>query len=79
VSAGKEAFSHAGRLYRRMFRTLLKPIRGAEHEAQHLHEVEQEGESGATPLIAIAGLIVFLGSIFLVLLCVALLAYNLAS
>lgn len=79
MSTVSDAFSHAGRLYRRMFRTLLRPLRGAEHEAHHLHEVEQQGESGATPLIAIAGLIVFLGSIFIVLLCLALLAYNLAS
>ena len=44
------------------------PFRGAEHEAHHLHEIEQEGESGATPLIAIGGLVIFLGSIFIVLL-----------
>ena len=79
MAAGKETVRHAGRLYQRLFRVLLRPIRGAEHEAHHLHEIEQKGESGATPLIAIGGLIVFLGSIFIILLCLALLAYNLAS
>jgi hypothetical protein len=79
VAAGKEAVKHAGGLYRRLFRTLLRPIHGAEHEAHHLHEIEQEGASGATPLIAILGLILFLGSIFIVLLALALLANHLAS
>ena len=79
MPAGKDSIKHAGGLYQRLFRTLLRPIRGAEHEAQHLHEIEQQGESGATPLIAILGLLVFLGSIFVVLLVLALLAYNLAS
>ncbi len=75
----KDAVKHAGSLYQRLWRTLRHPVRGAEHEAQHLHEIEQQGESGATPLIAIGGLVIFLGSIFIVLLCLALLAYNLAS
>jgi hypothetical protein len=79
VPAGKDALKHAGGLYRRLYRAALRPIRGAEHEAHHLHEIEQEGESGATPLIAILGLLLFLGSIFIVLLGLALLAYNLAS
>ncbi len=79
MPAGKDVVKHTGHLYRRFFRTLRHPIRGAEHEAQHLHEIEQEGESGATPLIAILGLVVFLGSIFVVLLSLSMLAYYLAS
>jgi hypothetical protein len=78
MAAGKDAVKHAGSLYQRLYRAVLRPIRGAEHEAHHLHEVEQQGESGVTPLIAILGLVFFLGSIFLVLLALALLAYNLA-
>lgn len=50
----------------------------ASNGRQHLHEVERAGESGETPFIAILGLIVFLGSVFLVLLAISLLAYYLA-
>jgi hypothetical protein len=78
MPAGKDAVKHAGSLYQRLYRAVLRPFRGAEHEAHHLHEIEQQGQSGVTPLIAIGGLVIFLGSIFVVLLALALLAYNLA-
>jgi|tagenome__1003787_1003787.scaffolds.fasta_scaffold20819940_2 hypothetical protein len=47
-------------------------------EAHHLHEVERLGESAETPLIAIAGLVLFLGPVFLVVVALAFLAYYLA-
>jgi hypothetical protein len=49
-----------------------------EAEAHHLHEVEQIGESGETPFIAMLGLLLFLGSVFAVMLALAFLAYYLA-
>jgi hypothetical protein len=44
-------------------------------ELHHLHEVEQEGESAATPLLAIASLALFLFSLMLLMIG---LAYGLA-
>ena len=79
MATGKEAVRHAGGLYGKTYRRVLRPVRGVEHEAHHLHEVEQAGESGETPYIAILGLLLFLGSIFLVMLCIALAAYAIAS
>jgi hypothetical protein len=66
---------HAGGLYRKAVRRGTKAIEKVEGEAHHLHEVEQAGESAATPLIAFGGLILFLLPIFLVMLGLALLAY----
>ena len=37
----------------------FRPIRAAEEEAEHIYELEREGESEWTPWIALAGLIVF--------------------
>lgn len=79
MSDSRAGVRHAGSLYRRTFRWLLRPIRGAEAEAHHLHHVEQRGESGETPLIAILGLILFLLPIFAVMLGLALLAAHLAG
>lgn len=70
---------HAGGLYRRALRRGERPVEKLESEAHHLHEIEQRGESGATPFIAIGGLILFLLPIFLVLLGLALAAYYLAA
>ena len=42
-------------LYRKTF--FRHPIQAVEAEAKHLHEIEQQGESGETPFIAILGLI----------------------
>ena len=72
MSSGARAARHAGSLYRRAFR---RPIQKLEQEAHHLHEVEQLGESGETPFIAIAGVILFLLPIFLVMAGLAFAAY----
>lgn len=67
-----------GALYRRMFSVLGLPVRAIEAEAVHLHEIEQAGESGETPFIAILGIVLFLVPIFLVMLGLAFGAYYLA-
>jgi hypothetical protein len=69
---------HAGSLYRKAFRTALRPIRKVEAEADHLREVERVGYAGATPLIAILGIFLFLLPIFAFMLGVAFAAYYLA-
>jgi len=76
TSAG--ALRHASRRYRRVARWAVHPVRGVESEARHLHEIERAGESGETPFIAMLGLALFLGSVFLVMLGVAFLAYYLS-
>jgi hypothetical protein len=53
-------------------------VRAIEAEAEHLLEVEREGESAATPLIAILGIILFLTPIVLAILGLAFAAYYLA-
>jgi hypothetical protein len=61
---------------------LGKPARPAEKleaEARHLHDVEQRGESGVTPFIAIGGPVLFLLPIFVFMLGVAFAAYYLAE
>jgi hypothetical protein len=78
MSVPSRAAKHAGGLYQRAFRRLLSPVRAVEAEAHHLHEVEQSGESGETPFIAMLGLVLFLGSVFAVMLALAFLAYYLA-
>jgi hypothetical protein len=70
---------HAGRRYLRLLRQAERPIEELEREARHLHEVEQRGEAGATPFIAIGGLILFLLPIVLVMLGLAFAAYYLAA
>ena len=69
---------HAGGLYGKALRRGEKPVEKLEAETHHLHEVEQEGESDATPFIVFGGLILFLLPIFLLMLGVALVAYYLA-
>jgi hypothetical protein len=54
-------------------------VQGIEAEAEHLLEVEREGESETTPFIAILGIILFLAPIFLLILGVSLAAYYLAK
>ena len=56
----------------------MKLIRRAKSEAHHLHEVEQEGESGETPFLATFGVFLFLVPIFLVIVGLAFAAYYLA-
>jgi hypothetical protein len=78
MAAGRDAARHAGTRYRKALTRLRHPVRGVEAEAEHLRTVEQEGESGETPFIAILGIILFLLPIFLVVLGLALAAYYLA-
>ena len=49
-----------------------------EAEAAHLQEIEEAGESAATPLIAFLGLILFLLPVFLLMLGIAFAAYTIA-
>jgi hypothetical protein len=72
MSGGAREARHAGDLYRR---ALGRPIQKLEQEAHHLHEVEQLGESGETPFIAILGVFLFLLPIFLVMAGLAFAAY----
>jgi hypothetical protein len=44
-------------------------------EARHLHELERAGESEWTPFLAILGLVLFLGVLFLFMLSLAEAAY----
>ena len=62
--------------YRRAFRrTVRHPIGEVEAEAHHLREVEAAGESGATPLIAILGLLLFLAPVAALLIGLGFAAY----
>ena len=61
-----------------MFRWLRHPIGTVEAEAHHLHEVEERGESGETPFIAILGVFLFLLPIFAVMLGLAIAAGHIA-
>jgi hypothetical protein len=79
VSHAGDMARHAGDRYRRLLRKPARPVEKLEDEARHLHEVEQRGESGATPFIAIGGLILFLLPIVLVMLGVAFAAYYLGT
>ncbi len=77
MSTMRGALAHAGSRYRRLLRR-PHPVQALEHEVEHLHEVERSGESGETPFIAIAGIILFLLPIALVMLGAAFAAYYLA-
>jgi len=78
VAESRNVAEHAGTLYRRAFSWLRHPVKRLEHEAGHLHEVEQAGESEVTPLIAIAGIILFLLPIVAIVLGLSFAAYFLA-
>lgn len=54
------------------------PFREIEAEVEHLRELEREGESGETPFIAIAGIVLFLLPIVLLVLGLAFAAYYLS-
>jgi hypothetical protein len=60
MAARRDAAPHAGSLYRKAFGAFRRPVQGIEAEAEHLLEVEREGESETTPFIAIIGIILFL-------------------
>lgn len=77
--SSRAAATHAGSLYRKAFGFLRRPVQGIEAEAEHLLEVEREGESETTPFIAIFGIVLFLVPIFLVILGLSLAAYYLAK
>jgi len=77
MGVGTNATKHAGGLYRKTFDAVLRPVRKIESEAAHLHEVEELGESGETPFVAILGIILFLLPIFALMLGLAFAAYYL--
>ena len=52
---------------RARFRAHSRPSRTAAEEVRHLHQLERAGESEWTPWVAIAGLILFFGTIGLVM------------
>ena len=79
MATGNEATKQAGALYRKTFSFLRHPVRKAEDEAGHLHDVEVAGESAETPIIAIGGLILFLIPIFLLIVGLSFAAYYLAN
>jgi nitrogen fixation/metabolism regulation signal transduction histidine kinase len=78
MAAGRDAVRHARARYDRTGARLRHPIRTIEAEAEHLREVEREGESAETPFVAILGIILFLLPIVAVILGLAFAAYYLA-
>ena len=56
--------------------TKLKTI---EETARHLHEIEEEGESPATPAISIVEVMLVIGPIFVLIVGLSFLAYYLFS
>jgi hypothetical protein len=78
VAGVRDATRHAGTRYRKALAWLRRPVRAVEAEAHHLREVEREGKSGETPLIAILGIVIFLLPIVLVVLGLTFAAYYLA-
>jgi hypothetical protein len=79
MAAGRDAARHAGILYRKALPWLRHPVREVEAEAEHLLEIEREGKSAETPVIAILGVILFLLPIVLLILGLAFAAYFLAG
>ena len=78
MAVGRDAATHAGTLYRKLFAALRLRMREIEAEAEHLREVERAGESGETPFIAILGILLFLIPIVLLIGGLAFAAYYLA-
>ena len=78
ASTASRTVKRASCLYGRTLHAPLRLIRDAEVEAHHLHAVEQKGDAGEIPFIAILGLILFLLPVFLVMLGLAFAAYYLA-
>jgi hypothetical protein len=75
---GRKVAAHAGARYRKRFAALRHPVRKMEAEAEHLHEIEQAGETGETPFIAMLGLVFLLLPIVVVISGLAFAAYYLA-
>jgi hypothetical protein len=78
LSTAGRAAMHASALYGRTLPAVLRLIRTAGAETQHLHAVEQKGEADETPFIAIFGLVLFFLPVFLVMTGLAFAAYYLA-
>ena len=51
------------------------PLKNLEDTARHLHEIELDGESPATPAISIAEVLLVVGPIFCVIAALSFLAY----
>lgn len=56
----------------------LLPIRAAEREVAHLHEIAAEGSSPETPAILVAAVVAFVGPFAALLITVAFLAAHVA-
>jgi hypothetical protein len=78
MAVARDAATHAGTLYRKAFALLRVPARKIHAEAEHLHDVEEAGESGETVLIAFMGIILFLLPILILMGGLAFAAYYLA-
>jgi hypothetical protein len=48
-----------------------RPVQALVRGVRDLHELEQKGESEWTPFVAIAGLVIFLGCVFLFMVALA--------
>ena len=80
MGIARDAARHAGGIYRRALpRRVRHPVQAIEDEVEHLHELEHEGVSEATPLVVLLGIIVFLLPIVLLILALAFGAFYLAG
>jgi hypothetical protein len=80
VGLARDAARHAGGIYRKVLPWGVRhPVREIEAEVGHLQEIEHEGTSAATPLVAILGVVLFLLPIVLLILGLAFAAFYLAS
>jgi hypothetical protein len=59
-AAGRNRPTKADSLQRKMFAVFRTPVREIQAEAEHVRDVERAGDSGATPFIAMLGVILFL-------------------
>ena len=74
-----DAVRHAGGLYRKVLPWGVRhPVREVEAEVEHLQQIEHEGTSAATPLVAILGVVLFLLPIVALILGLSFAAYYLA-
>ena len=77
MSVSRQAAGRAGGHYRRVLGR-HHPVLAIEAEAHHLHEIEERGESGATPLITLLGVAMFLLPILALMMGIAFAAYYLS-
>ena len=59
--------------------TRHRPFRDVEDAVRHLHELEEEGESPATPAISILQVLLVVGPIFVLILGLSFLGYYVLS